>query len=68
MTIQRLPFGCALHQYLCQMQSQWCNILSVFNQILEKLMYKRLKSFINMNDIFMDLERIVQLNMQFWIF
>ena len=28
------------------------SLLSVFNRIIEKLMYKRLKSFINKNDIF----------------
>ena len=28
------------------------SLLSVFNRIFEKLMYKRLKSFINKNDIF----------------
>ena len=44
------------------------SLLSVFNRIFEKLIYKRLKSFINKNDIFfttnMDLERTAQLNMQ----
>ena len=48
------------------------SLLSVFNRIFEKLMYKRLKSFINRNVYSLhrnvDLERTVQLNMQFWIF